>query len=430
MAGISESFINITSLNTKSIRSQLKWTQMTNFVENNNVDICLLQETNVRNEVNIPERQYKFYFNSAINDYSGTAIAIKKSQYLCVSSHDILYRSYLQKITIKLDDVKWHIFNIYIPHDINIAASIVETLKTNLSLCRNENVLIGGDFNCTLNPQLDRSGSRERYPSLVKMFQHVVQNFNLTDIWRHFNKTVGGFTFVTPGPQKTASRLDRIYCSEPALSSIAKIHLRCSFSDHLAVCAMFRLNNRQTFSPPYWRFNNHLLDDSDFVEKIGNYISCKMKNRSTDTDLLEWWDHFKSDLKYMIVLFTKQKQRIRLAEFKMMQSQIHNIMSKQHASPEKMEELSELMKRAQDYYKRSSEKLLERLGQQQLLELDQPTINKRVFQNYKPMEKLKNDGRTISGQGNLCAYIRKHFREKCSKINSPSSINKAYYTRI
>lgn len=102
---------------------------MSRFLENNKIDICLLQETNIHDKPDADNTHHKFFINPAENEYSGTMLAVRRSNMITVMNHEIAYRSYLQKITLKIENVEWHIFNIYLPHDIMTSLRIMETLK-------------------------------------------------------------------------------------------------------------------------------------------------------------------------------------------------------------------------------------------------------------------------------------------------------------
>ena len=63
----------------------------------------------------------------------------------------------------------------------------------NENLDTKENIIVGGDFNCPINPIIDKKGglltTRKLVVNSIKCFQD-----NLTDIWRVKNPGVKSFT--------------------------------------------------------------------------------------------------------------------------------------------------------------------------------------------------------------------------------------------
>ena len=58
------------------------------------------------------------------------------------------------------------------------------------NLAEEENIILGGDFNCPLNPFLDKkSGILTQRKSVVKIIKSLQDEFDLVDIWRIRNPT-------------------------------------------------------------------------------------------------------------------------------------------------------------------------------------------------------------------------------------------------
>lgn len=250
---------------------------------------------------------------------------------------------------------------------------------------------------------------------MVKSLKAAVENFKLIDNWRYLAKDGAGFTYFTSTHPKSASRLDRIYCTETAIEQIQETSLRCSFSDHLAVSSRFKISPVKTYSPPYWRFDNFLLEDPQFVQSISTFINHKISSRRENEDLAVWWNSFKLDLKYMIQLYSRQRKTLVTAEMKTLQRQVHEIVSKTCLTQQDLNNIAIVMKRSQDYYRRTSERILLNTGHQQLIEVDRPSVDSRYFRTFKTLEKLHYDGRTITQKTELCTCIRGHFQRKYSQ---------------
>ena len=73
-------------------------------------------------------------------------------------------------------------------HKIPILSSFLKDLGTILqkeNLEEEENIILGGDFNCPLNPVLDKTGGKRlSRKSIVATIDCLCDSLDLVDIWR------------------------------------------------------------------------------------------------------------------------------------------------------------------------------------------------------------------------------------------------------
>ena len=63
------------------------------------------------------------------------------------------------------------------------------------------NIIIGGDFNCPLNPRLDKQGGiLVSWANVVSAIEGLQTTFNLRDIWRIKNPDVKSYTCSQKSP--------------------------------------------------------------------------------------------------------------------------------------------------------------------------------------------------------------------------------------
>lgn len=407
---------SVTTLNTKSLRSDFKWYQLESFLEINRPDICLLQETNVIDTSRQTNNNYNFLFNPAINDYSGTAIAVRKNSKLEILKHEMICNGYLQSIVLKNGPQKWHVFNIYLPHNINRSMEVLASLENNLKSVNPRpdltHLIVGGDFNCTLDPNLDRQGSAERYPQKSAHLQNLLGNFDMLDCWRVSYKNKGGFTFVTQGTPRSASRLDRLYCSGNTIRHLSSVYTKLSFSDHLAVVVLFRnvINKQQSLL--YWRFNDCLLDDQQYKEMMNNFLVHRLASKPSSGDILQWWDNLKTDIRYMTILFTRQIRRTSISELQAIEDKLKHMSKIYTSTRDQMSNVGQAMQYAQDWYRQRSEKVLQKEKLEQLVHSDRPCVNRKVFSQHKVLERIESNGTIIESPLQLGALVHSHFTEK------------------
>ena len=75
------------------------------------------------------------------------------------------------------------------------------TLRTN-DFGNEENIIMGGDFNCPLNINLDKKKGGIQVPRrhVVKCIEEIQDEFNLHDIWRIENPSQKSFTWARCSP--------------------------------------------------------------------------------------------------------------------------------------------------------------------------------------------------------------------------------------
>ena len=97
--------------------------------------------------------------------------------------------------------------------------------------------------------------------------------------------------------------LDRIFVSKNIVDNIEHVlFVPTCFSDHdLLKCKMSSFDTRVDVGKGYWKFNNALLDDVDFIGKIRACIFAAHENVDDSTDLTVWWDKLKMSFKTLAI---------------------------------------------------------------------------------------------------------------------------------
>ncbi len=94
------------------------------------------------------------------------------------------------------------------------------------------NVILGGDFNCYLNPDMDKSPAVDITSKTANIIKTSCQELGLIDIWRFLNPTVKSNTFYSY-PHQTASRIDYIFFLNQMISLAEKSNIGpITLSDH------------------------------------------------------------------------------------------------------------------------------------------------------------------------------------------------------
>jgi hypothetical protein len=299
---MNNSNLNIITLNVGGLNSIIKKQTFINFIQSAKVDFFLIQETNqsknIENTSFLPLSNFHIYSTPCNHRGSGNIIGIKKNLSINEIIHIIIDDGYAHVVEFFNNDKLYLIINIYIPHNNIMAKKILENINKYLNeKCYNGNpvVIIGGDFNCTLNQKIDRQGSVEYHFETINALKRVINNHHLTDIFRYKYPTAIEFSRVIIKDQLyTASRIDKFYTSFLLKDSIETItHKYIGISDHKAVCLNLRVNIKCT---PHWIFDNNLLKFNKFKLYLSNLI-YQWKNQKQDyNNIATWWDGLKKDI--------------------------------------------------------------------------------------------------------------------------------------
>ena len=165
-------------------------------------DFIFLQETHSKKD---SETCWKNEWGSEIimahgsSNSCGVAILVKKGVDCTVHSRILDPSGRYIILKAEINDKMY----VYAPNkDTNISNffnNILMTVRKNNS-DEEENIIIGGDFNCPLNPNLDKKGGLLIPRKSVVTTIEILQELNLVDIWRVMNPERKSFTWSQNSP--------------------------------------------------------------------------------------------------------------------------------------------------------------------------------------------------------------------------------------
>ena len=124
---------------------------------------------------------------------------------------------------ITLDQSHIILANVYAPNDQTQQVSFFEEIRKQLEKFANENIVVGGDFNCALK-ELDKKGGNpvSMKVAVIKEIEKLCSIHKLIDIWRSLNPGVESFTWRNKS-FKIQCRLDYFLISKE-LRDPVKLH--------------------------------------------------------------------------------------------------------------------------------------------------------------------------------------------------------------
>ena len=148
------------------------------------------------------------------------------------------------------------------------------------------------DFNCILNPRIDRLSSSTKEPRTAShnAIHGFITDLELIDIYRERNPSLPGVIWAQPH-NGIAERLDMFLISSDLRLEVTAVSTKATtFSDHHSVLLSLRSQNLTKHrGPGYWKFDVAFLQEDRFRLKITSlWKDWQKEERFPNT--LERWD--------------------------------------------------------------------------------------------------------------------------------------------
>ena len=192
-----------------------------------------------------------------------------------------------------------------------------------------ENVIVGGDWNITLQA-IDKTGGTLWKATIArdKLIMLMIE-FALVDIFRERNPHKKSYTHESKA-LKLCSRIDFFLIAQHLTQWVEQIDTKVSIApDHRAV--------KLTLNPPHvkrgpglWKFNNFLLEDEKYVKLIRENFTCISEKYSNLKDKRLRWELIKMELRGLTIPYAKNKA-------------IKNVRKKEMDVQKQLEELESLV---------------------------------------------------------------------------------------
>ena len=308
--------LNVLTLNTNNLRNAKTRKALFRTFKSMKVDIIALQETFLTNEDKfLIEKEWsgKFHLSEGTNRSKGllTLFNVTLNNYVIseVWANDRILIS-----SVVIENETLIISNCYSPCDrvgsknlfLNCLNNIILSLYEKEEI-DSENVIILGDFNLSLNKDLDIISGKPHAKSNIDTFKKLILDLNVNDIFRikyPFDKT---FTWSRKkfNEKRISRRLDYILVSDSLVPHTTDVNIvNLGFSDHRAVilktdCSSFKKG------PNIYKMNKNILKNQNFVDSVKIEIE-KCKNMSNVLNPCLIWEYVKAQIRGLSISFSKQ----------------------------------------------------------------------------------------------------------------------------
>jgi len=409
------SILNFLTLNIRGINDANKTHFLRDYLRDQRVDICFLQETHLNSPDYVDELGNIFcdffcYFTVNFDKTKGVGILIRKN-----ISHDIniLKTQYdldsrFLRIEIKIENFYFNFVNIYAP---NLENEQFDFINKMYDVCVNvKNIILAGDFNAVTRAS-DRVGSSVRkLKKYESEWNQFIKNLNLVEC--NYDREMSLEEKMTWSNGTVSSKIDKIFYDKDLIGKFRynSIKETCK-SDHKAVFSCLDYKNvsknstekcmPKKYKP--WRLNDEILVEKHvkegietICEKIGIY---KEKYEKL------WYDFFIKD----IIIFLKKKNtefnQNKNKESKNLFLELENFNNKKFDNKEEyVNKKNELNSKIEFFYEEKKKILEKRSRDDRIKFCKQPTkslienISKRNNSNEIRIYKKNNNEETTNKQ--------------------------------
>ena len=350
----------LVSLNVRGISNFHKRRTMFTWCFKRKADVIFLQETHSKED---SEKQWanewggKAFFSHGSPNSCGVAILIRNN-FNCVIQKSIVDpqgRFIILKAGIQ--DKVYILVNIYAPNKDKVSGKFYKNLHRVLQtedLDCEENIIIGGDFNCPLDPKLDKKGGVMVPRKMVIDNIECLQNeLDLVVVWGIKNPQARSYTWS----QKSTPifcRLDYRLISNNLQDFVNTTDIiPATKTDHAAIELNLTDSNQNSKGPGFWKMNVSLLEDPNYLEELKQNIPLwKTTGSDNLSDKRCIWDWLKYNIRNHAILFSKKKAKERSAMEKNLQQVYEEATKKfeQDPSDSNLNTLNEAKEILESYY--------------------------------------------------------------------------------
>ena len=281
------------------------------YLKDQKADFCFLQETfSKASDEAIWRNEWgsRIYFSHGTCHSKGVCVLINqavKEKVTCTSS-DTSGRIIL--INITYNGLKLSLCNIYAPNDHTQQLGFIQELNCLLiDKAEIATLIVGGDWNCTLEKKDKKGGVPWRptaYRNLVKI---TMDSLDLVDIQRTRHPKLNAFSYVSKA-LGVKSRIDFFLVAKHLTKFVKKVDIQTSIApDHNTICLLLSWPDEHPRGPGFWKFNNTLLDDEEYTSKIRELYPELRKKYSDVKDQQLFWKLMKMEIRTVTISFAKGK---------------------------------------------------------------------------------------------------------------------------
>ena len=259
------------------------------------------------------EDKGRAFFSHNTHNSAGLVTIIPITECINYISHEEIFPGRILSVRIEMNGEEINILNLY-----NFTTSYfkqqVDIFNTLKSLSQEDTYIISGDSNSIMSLELDRK-SPNNVPFYTRKSSEelntVCEVLGVVDVWRVLNPELRKYTWrERRGRGVCFSRIDQIFISESLLNTVESCRITpAAFSDHSSINLNFVKLNTEEKKRSFWKFNNDLLLEEEYVKNIKNIINECRKNYLNPNNFQVTWACLKSEIRGESIRFDSYRKK-------------------------------------------------------------------------------------------------------------------------
>ena len=271
-----------------------------------------------------------------VRDSRGVLVMVRDNLHFQLRSMKVDSQGRYVFLEVSIQDSPYFLLNIYAPNKCSEQCTFFKEISEILKAARTEQdypIIVGGDFNVILDPDLDGRGGNNRKKDSAILVEDMHLDFDLVDIWRIRNPTTSRFTWrqKTPVVQR---RLDFWLISDSLQDEIISAEIKTSIkTDHSAITLSICGLDETERGPNFWKFNSNLVNDSDYCELLTTEYVNWLEEFKEVQDKRVLWDLIKYKIRQRTITYSKGKARERRAKLQKVEDKLKKCTEKCDIDP-------------------------------------------------------------------------------------------------
>ncbi len=309
--------MDLSTFNCRGLGDSAKRRSIFGWLKKYHKGIIFLQETHTtENIIKIWESEWngQVYMSHGSSTARGVAILISPNIDIIIKEIKCDSAGRLILLETIFEGQTLILVNIYAPtkDKKNAQLDFIKYIQQILLEYMDKHIMLGGDFNICLQPEIDKKGGTlEKQSESAVVLESIMDEFNLIDVWRLYNPNTLRFSRREMSKNGLVqSRIDYWLISNHLLYDYTCQDIKPGIrSDHSIVTLKFEIKNSIKNGRGFFKFNCSLLKDTVYVEKINNLIDNYIKQNKNDPNIALKWDYLKCDIRGATISYASYKSK-------------------------------------------------------------------------------------------------------------------------
>ena len=265
--------LHILSFNTQGLQGLNKRTDVLEFLKDKKYQIYCLQDTHFTDE-DVEKLKDQWGQNYILSNFKsnarGVAILIGKDVEIEIHKQIIDEDGNYIILDITISNQRLTLINLYGPNNDN--PMFFQNIADHIDNIPNDKYIVCGDYNCILDPSLDCYNYKHvNNPKARDKVIDIINIHNMVDPFRENFPRLKRYTWRKKNPLKQA-RLDYFLISENMMQYVKSSRIEMGYrSDHSIVALVLSFDGFK-HGKSYWKHNNSLLTDKEYLKIINKHI--------------------------------------------------------------------------------------------------------------------------------------------------------------